>query len=98
MVTPAQEPARSVFVYDGECGFCRYCVDYARALGAPALDFEPFQQAAPRYPQVSLEEFRGAVQLFEPDGTHTRGAEASFRLLALGGRPFLLGLYRHVPG
>lgn len=98
MGTTRQQDEPSRLVYDGDCGFCRYTVDYARALEAPGLVFEPYQQAAARYPGIALQEFRDAVQLFEPDGRHTRAAAASFRTLALAGRPLGWRLYRHLPG
>lgn len=83
---------KPLLIYDGECGFCRYCVDYARALTGERVDYETYQLAAGQYPKIPLVEFRDAIQLLDGE-ERCSGAEASFRLLAIGGRPGLLWLY-----
>jgi predicted DCC family thiol-disulfide oxidoreductase YuxK len=92
---------RWLLVYDGDCGFCRYTVDYARAvtdIAAPErVDYEPFQTAAARHPDVPLAEFATSIQLFTANGRH-QGAEAAFMVLALAPRlSGWLWSYRHVP-
>ncbi len=86
-----------VLVYDGDCAFCQYTVDYAAAVVGDSVDFQPYQEAAPDYPEVALDEFKASIQLFTPDGHHA-GAEAAFRVLAVV--PRLAGwlwCYRFVP-
>jgi predicted DCC family thiol-disulfide oxidoreductase YuxK len=90
-----------VLVFDGDCGFCRYCVDYARAVtddAAPGrVRYEPFQTAAQDHPDVAIAEFERSIQLFT--GTERcDGAKAAFTVLALA--PRLRGwlwCYRFVP-
>lgn len=85
-------------VFDGECGLCRYLVDYARGVTGSRVRYAPFQEVAAEYPQVSLAEFARSIQLFE-GASRYEGAEAAFRVLAVDPRraPWLW-CHRHVPG
>jgi len=90
-------PVNRVLVYDGDCAFCRYCVEYAEAVAGERIRFRPFQEAAVDYPEVAVEDFRASIQLFTPQGQFS-GADAAFRVLAL--QPRLAGwlwCYRHLP-
>jgi predicted DCC family thiol-disulfide oxidoreductase YuxK len=63
------------------------------------VDFAPAQQEAARFPQITEEQWKGAVQLVMPDGTVYAGAEAVFAALAsVPEHRWLLGAYRRVPG
>lgn len=91
--------SRPVLVYDGDCGFCRYWVDYWRRLTGAAVDYRPYQEVGARYPAVTTAEFARSIYLFEPDGRRFHGAEAAFELLArVPGRGLWRWAYRHVPG
>lgn len=72
-------------VYDGQCGFCRRCVGFARRhLPAPPA-FVPFQTADLPARGLTLEQARGAVQ-FVSDGPVPRpvaGHEAVAAVLRL---------------
>ena len=87
-------------VYDGDCGFCRYTVDYARALTGDGVEYLPYQAVAGEYPSLGAADFARSIWLFEagPDGPAASGADAAFRTLALGGRRGWRWVYRHVPG
>ena len=100
------EPARGwQLVYDGDCGFCNWCVDYARVVtrnerGADSrsITYRAYQDAAADHPDVPLDRFRASIQLFTPDGRF-EGAKATFMVLAVV--PRLAGwhwLYRYLPG
>lgn len=84
-------------VYDGECGFCRYNVDYAHAITGDDVEYVPYQDVADQYPDHGVEDFAASIWLFAP-GSAASGADAAFRTLAIGGRTFWLRAYRHVPG
>lgn len=84
-------------VYDGECGFCRYTVDYAHALTGDDVEYVPYQHVAHEYPDHRIEDFAASIWLFAP-GSAASGADAAFRTLAIGGRKSWLRAYRHVPG
>ena len=88
-----------LLAYDGDCGFCAYWVRYWQRLTGERIHYAPYQEIAADHPGVPVEEFARAIQLFEPDGAHYRGAGAAFRVLARApGRATGLWLYRHLPG
>lgn len=92
-------PAKPLLVYDGDCGFCRFWVDYWRRMTGDAVDYAPFQEAAERFPEIPRERFQRAVQFVEPSGHISSAAEAAFRLIALvPGYAWLLWLYNKLPG
>ena len=93
-------PARPLLVYDGDCGFCLRWIERWRRRSGERVDFAPYQEVGARFPEVSAEEFRRSVWLFEPDGRRTRAAEAVLRSAAAAGGSgrLTLLLYRFVPG
>ncbi|TXS94228.1 DUF393 domain-containing protein [Parahaliea maris] len=94
--TPA--PDRPLLIYDGDCGFCRYCVDYARAVTGERVQYQPFQDVGSRFPEIGEQRFREAIYLVEDNGRMSRGAGAAFRTLELGGYLGLWArLYRALP-
>lgn len=90
---------KPLLIYDGDCGFCRKWIERFRSLLGDRLSYEPYQKVAKDHPSIPLERFQKAVQLIEPGGRVSQGAEAVFR--ALGTLPalrlFLWG-YLHLPG
>ena len=50
-----------VLVYDGDCTFCKYTVDYAAAVVGDSVRFEPYQRVASDYSQVALDEFKAST-------------------------------------
>jgi predicted DCC family thiol-disulfide oxidoreductase YuxK len=98
----ANQQARPLLVYDGDCGFCRTWVARWRRAVGERIAYEPFQTAAPRFPAIPRRQFRAAVHLIMPDGDVFRGAEAVLRSLALAPDRALfrwwLIVYATVPG
>ena len=90
---------KPLLVYDGECGFCRrWIARWMRSL-RDRVEVAPYQEVAPRFPEIGVDRFRESVHLREPGGAWTRGTEAVFRALATSPRrKWLLWLYRRVPG
>ncbi len=92
-------PDRPLLVYDGDCAFCRRWIARWRRLTGDRVDYEPYQRAAERFPEVPRERFAESVHLRAPDGRWSRGAAAA--LGALEGVPvagLLPWAYRRVPG
>jgi predicted DCC family thiol-disulfide oxidoreductase YuxK len=90
---------RPTLVFDGTCGICRTWVDYWQKLTGDRILYRPYQEAAPDFPAIPLEEFKRAMQLIEPDGQAYAGAAADFRLLRYTpGCGFWWWAYEHVPG
>jgi predicted DCC family thiol-disulfide oxidoreductase YuxK len=86
-------------VYDGDCGFCRLWVHRWKFLTRERVDYRPYQEVAGLYPEVPLDRFQASVQLIEPDGTVSSGAQAVFKGLSI--QPLFTWLpwaYRSVPG
>src|SRR5262249_38128462 len=93
------DPARPLLVFDGDCGFCRGWVARWRRRTGDRLDVAPFQKVASDFPDIPIERFRRAVQLIEPDGRRSQGAEAVFRSLAYAPRGGAWSwCYARVPG
>jgi predicted DCC family thiol-disulfide oxidoreductase YuxK len=90
---------RPTLVYDGDCGICRYWVDYWRGLTGERVVYRPYQEAAADFPAIPPAAFRHAIQFIEPDGHAHAGAAATFRVLRdVPGRGAWWWLYAHVPG
>jgi len=95
----AEQIDHPLIIFDGQCSFCRRWVERAKSITGSFVDYEPFQEAASRFPEIEPAAFGRAVHLIEPDGRVSRGAEAVFGALKHGGRyPWLLWFYRYVPG
>jgi predicted DCC family thiol-disulfide oxidoreductase YuxK len=85
-------------IYDGECEFCRRCIARWRQIAGLGAIAVPFQAAASEYPQIPLEEFRGAVQYIDEYGRRSSGAEAIFNSIHHApGYGWLARAYRTVP-
>ncbi len=92
------EVRQSLLIYDGDCRFCQYCVDYARSATGGDLDYQPYQDVYQQFPQISESEFRASIQLVKPDGSIASGAQAAFQALGQGGSTRLLAwCYSHLP-
>ncbi len=92
-------PEKPLLLFDGDCGFCKRWVERWKSLTGDRLDYAPSQEAGPRFPEISAEEFRRSVQLVLPDGRVFEGAEAVFVSLSFAPRRgWLLTAYRSVPG
>ena len=75
-------PEKPLMVYDGDCGFCRRWVARWKRTTAGRVEVEPYQTAQERFPEIPLAQFKRAVQLIDPDGSVSSGAEAVIRSLA----------------
>ncbi len=84
-------------IYDGDCGFCRQSVLFARGLVGSKVDFQPSQEVASQYPEIAPEAFERSVQFVDEEGHVSEGAEAVFRCLSRGGGlGWLLTLYLRI--
>lgn len=91
-------PILPTLLYDGDCDFCGYCVDYLRAVTDKDVDYQPYQQQLSRFPDLSAEQCRASIQWLQPDGQVYEGAAAAFLALAQGGQPGWWYAYRWLPG
>jgi lipase maturation factor 1 len=92
-------PARPLMIWDGECHFCRRWIERWREITAGQIDYATYQEAAGRFPEISLEQFKRAIAFIEPDGKTFFAAEAVYRSLACrSSRKWLAWSYDHVLG
>lgn len=89
---------RPLLLYDADCGFCRRWIARWQQITGDRVDYESFQSAASRFPDIPREDFAQAIHLIESDGSHTSGAEAVFRALAHGGKRWPLWMYQRILG
>jgi predicted DCC family thiol-disulfide oxidoreductase YuxK len=88
-----------LFVYDGDCGFCRGWVERWRRRTGDRVVYAPFQEVADQFPSIPIQAFRAQAHFIEPDGRVSPGAEAVFHALSYAPRGgWLLSAYHRVPG
>ena len=92
-------PERPLVVVDGDCTFCRFWIGRWKHTSGDRLDYAPYQEAAGRFPEVPVEEFRRAVAFVRPSGEVLFGAAAVVAARAeVPGHSFWSRVYRRVPG
>ncbi|MBL0058130.1 MAG: DUF393 domain-containing protein [Elusimicrobia bacterium] len=94
VLIPSVEAAKPVLIYDGDCGFCRRSVGWVRRRAGGRVEVLRREDAAARFPALSLDLTARSVVLLDSDGVLHQGAEAVFRTRALLGFPFFLNRYR----
>jgi predicted DCC family thiol-disulfide oxidoreductase YuxK len=86
-------------IWDGECHFCRRWIERWREITAGKVDYATYQEAAARFPEIPVEQFKRAVALIEANGEAYFAAEAVYRSLRYRSlRKWLAWSYDHVPG
>lgn len=89
---------KPVFVFDGDCGVCRFWMRRWRAKVGDRVDFKPFQEIHTDYPDIPLSSFRHSAKLIQPDGTAYHAAASIFKLISYHRRFGVSDwLYRHFP-
>ena len=85
-------------IWDGECHFCKRWIERWREITAGKVDYVTYQEAAARFPEIPVEQFKRAVAFIEPDGEAFFAAEAVYRSLRYrSSRKWLVWSYDHVP-
>lgn len=77
---------KPLFIWDGDCGFCKYWVIRWRLITADKVQYAPYQDVSDQFPAISTREFRRAAFLIEPNGQGYRGMESAFRTFTYGSR------------
>jgi lipase maturation factor 1 len=95
----ASPPPKPLMIWDGECHFCKRWIERWREITTGEVDYVTYQEAAARFPEIPLEQFKRAVALIKPDGQTFFAAEAVYRSLACrSSRKWLAWSYDHIPG
>jgi predicted DCC family thiol-disulfide oxidoreductase YuxK len=98
-VRVSNPPPKPLMIWDGECHFCKRWIERWREITAGKVDYVTYQEAANRFPEISIEQFQRAVAFIEPDGNAFFAAEAVYRSLRYRfSRRWLAWSYDRVPG
>lgn len=73
-------------VWDGDCTFCAYWIQYWKGLSANHFDFQAYQDVNQHFNDIDIQYFKEAVRFVEPDGRVYSGPDAAYRSLYLLGR------------
>src|SRR6266540_502300 len=92
-------PLKPLMIWDGECLFCKRWIERWHEITAGKVDYATYQEAAARFPEIPIDQFKRAVAFIEPDGEVFFAAEAVYRSLRYrSSRKWLAWSYDHVPG
>ena len=92
-------PPKPLMIWDGECHFCKRWIERWREITVGEVDYATYQEAAARFPEIPVEQFKRAVAFIEPDGEAFFAAEAVYRSLRYrSSRKWLAWSYDHIPG
>ena len=92
-------PPKPLMIWDGECHFCKRWIERWREITAGKVDYATYQEAATRFPEIPIEQFKRAVAFIELDGEAFFAAEAVYRSLRYrSSKKWLTWSYDHVPG
>ncbi len=92
-------PPKPLMIWDGDCHFCKRWIERWREITAGNVDYATYQEAAARFPEIPVEQFKRAVAFIEPDGEAFFAAEAVYRSLRYrSSRKWLAWSYDRVPG
>lgn len=85
--TTAPPTGKPLMVWDGQCPFCRYWITVLKSKTGGRVEYQPYQTASARFPDLSDEDFREAVRLIEPDGTVYSGPDCAYRSFLYFSKP-----------
>ena len=99
MESVSQNGKKPVFIYDGDCGFCRLWIARWSPLTQEEVDYRPSQEVGENYPQISPDYFESSVYFVDSEGSFCSGAQAVFKALSYAPNgKWLLRAYEKVPG
>jgi len=86
-------------IWDGACHFCKRWIERLREITVGKVDYATYQEAAARFPEIPVEQFKRAVAFIEADGEVFFAAEAVYRSLRYrSSKKWLAWSYDHVLG
>lgn len=89
---------KPLFIYDGECDFCKYWVKRLKSRVEEHINFSPYQQVHQNFQDISLEEFKRSSKLVLPDGQVLSGAGGIFKSASYRkNRGVLWFMYKYFP-
>ena len=90
---------KPVLIYDDDCEFCRFWISRWKPFTQDAVIYNPSQNVAENYPQISSQQFENSVYFVASDGSFCSGAQAVFKAFSHSQNgKWLLRAYENVPG
>ena len=90
---------KPVLIYDYDCEFCRFWISRWKPFTQDAVIYNPSQNVAENYPQISPQQFKNSVYFVASDGSFCSGAQAVFKAFSHSQNgKWLLRAYENVPG
>lgn len=86
---------KPTLLYDGECDFCQYCVDYFRLRTSDQIRYQSYQAGILGRPKAACKQ---SIQLIIDDKTFYEGAAAALCALSYGESNRGWWLYQNLPG
>lgn len=73
-------------VWDGKCGFCAYWISRWQKFTGEKIEYETYQEAASRFPDIEEIHFKRASRLIEPTGRVFSGPRSAYRTFTYGSK------------
>ncbi len=70
-----------ILIYDGDCGFCKYWVNWIKARAGNKIDYAPYQEVKEDYPEIKEKDFENAVQFVDENRVVYSAAGAIYKAL-----------------
>ena len=88
-----------LFIYDGDCGFCRYWMSKWKNWAGPLMETQSFQTIYKNFPEIDLADFKTASYFIDENRKFYRGSDGIFRsFLYMPSKRWLFYVYRWAPG
>lgn len=88
----------SLLLYDGNCGFCKVCAEWAESRGVAIAPWQSLGDEGLAARGLRAADFENAAWFVAADGKRSRGSAAIGRTLILVGGPYwLLGWMLLIP-
>lgn len=89
---------KPLLIYDGDCSFCKLWIARWEQITKDSIEYEPYQTAAQRFPEIPHEKFTKSVQLITEDNEILDGAYAVVCSLAYDPtKRWMLWIYDKIP-
>lgn len=86
---------KPLLIWDGACGFCHYWILRWKNITGNEIEYERYETAAKKFPDIPKKRFKEAVRLIDTNGKIYSGAAAAYRSLNLNKKcKFLYRLYQ----
>ena len=78
--------SRTLMIWDGDCGFCRYWITRWQKFTDEKIEYQPYQSVAKNIPDIAIIHFKRASRLIETDGRVYSGPRSAYRSFTYGSK------------